>query len=73
VFAARLQRGGSLQRSSAIGFVATASIDVDQRGRPTVSVPVLSKATTRTACASFQRLGVLDQDAVRAPPPRCRP
>ena len=33
-------------------------------GLPSVSVPVLSKATTSTAVRHFQRLGVLDQDAV---------
>jgi hypothetical protein len=68
---------GAGQRVLAAGLQAAAQAAVRRRDRrsaacatssglPSVSVPVLSKATTLTLVRQFQRLGVLDQDALRA-------
>ena len=46
------------------GVAVDRSQTATSSGLPSVSVPVLSKATMLTPCATLQRLGVLDQDAV---------
>ena len=55
---AAARRSTSSRRRPGAGTTATSA------GRPSVSVPVLSKATVVTACATSSACGVLDQDAV---------
>jgi hypothetical protein len=50
VLAAGLQRGGLAQQ--ALSSSPSAASAATRRGRPSVSVPVLSKATTSMRCAS---------------------
>ena len=68
----RLQRGGQPQQL-VLGHAGDRAQTATSRGLPSVSVPVLSKATDRHRVRRLQRLGILDQDAVPRGRRRCRP
>ena len=63
VFAGLLQRGREAQHVVA-RLARRRACTATSEGRPSVSVPVLSKATVVTRMRQLQRLRVLDQDAV---------